>query len=288
VQFAKICYAKFIRAGIPQCLRLFPSGRGSAWLERLVRDQEVGGSNPLAPTILFNGPTRTHGLQNVPKTWVTLCGRTDFRAAPERAFQDRSNPDHKADQPDVVVDFFDAGRLAGKDLAEIDLFLAETDASATCDDERLVVERIVDIRQSGVGTRRRAINLCGALHIQGFVRSFVVKDFDEVIESGLLLKEVSGCGLGCLFFQRKMHALMTSVLLRVARLDSLDADPQPEPPHRKPAQVKQSMGRSERNTIVAADVRRQAAFFKKLFKHGKSKVLPGRGKSFTTEQIALA
>ena len=30
------------------------SGRGSAWLERLVRDQEVGGSNPLAPTISFN------------------------------------------------------------------------------------------------------------------------------------------------------------------------------------------------------------------------------------------
>ena len=29
------------------------SGRGSAWLERLVRDQEVGGSNPLAPTILI-------------------------------------------------------------------------------------------------------------------------------------------------------------------------------------------------------------------------------------------
>ena len=29
-----------------------PSGRGSAWLERLVRDQEAGGSNPLAPTIL--------------------------------------------------------------------------------------------------------------------------------------------------------------------------------------------------------------------------------------------
>ena len=29
------------------------SGRGSAWLERLVRDQEVGGSNPLAPTILL-------------------------------------------------------------------------------------------------------------------------------------------------------------------------------------------------------------------------------------------
>ena len=28
------------------------SGRSAAWLARLVRDQEVGGSNPLAPTIL--------------------------------------------------------------------------------------------------------------------------------------------------------------------------------------------------------------------------------------------
>ena len=27
------------------------SGRGSAWLERCVRDAEVGGSNPLAPTV---------------------------------------------------------------------------------------------------------------------------------------------------------------------------------------------------------------------------------------------
>jgi hypothetical protein len=26
------------------------SGRSAAWLARLVRDQEVGGSNPLAPT----------------------------------------------------------------------------------------------------------------------------------------------------------------------------------------------------------------------------------------------
>jgi hypothetical protein len=41
---------------IPTCrfLGALTSGRGSAWLERLVRDQEVGGSNPLAPTNFFN------------------------------------------------------------------------------------------------------------------------------------------------------------------------------------------------------------------------------------------
>jgi hypothetical protein len=40
-----------LRAGLR---KLMTSGRGSAWLERLVRDQEVGGSNPLAPTICFS------------------------------------------------------------------------------------------------------------------------------------------------------------------------------------------------------------------------------------------
>ena len=34
------------------------SGRGSAWLERLVRDQEVAGSNPVAPTDDFEDLVR--------------------------------------------------------------------------------------------------------------------------------------------------------------------------------------------------------------------------------------
>ena len=38
------------------------SGRGSAWLERLVRDQEVGGSNPLAPTTSKPFPLNTFRL----------------------------------------------------------------------------------------------------------------------------------------------------------------------------------------------------------------------------------
>ena len=49
----ELCYSESsIRAIVsaPECL---PSGRSAAWLARLVRDQEAGGSNPLAPTILF-------------------------------------------------------------------------------------------------------------------------------------------------------------------------------------------------------------------------------------------
>ncbi len=37
-------------------LTLTISGRSSAWLERMVWDHEVEGSNPFAPTILKNGP----------------------------------------------------------------------------------------------------------------------------------------------------------------------------------------------------------------------------------------
>ena len=35
-----------------QVFDVLSSGRSSAWLERLVRDQEAGGSNPLAPTCI--------------------------------------------------------------------------------------------------------------------------------------------------------------------------------------------------------------------------------------------
>ena len=34
----------------------FVTGRSAAWLARLVRDQEVDGSNPFAPTIPLIGP----------------------------------------------------------------------------------------------------------------------------------------------------------------------------------------------------------------------------------------
>ncbi len=38
------------------------TGRSAVWLARLVRDQEVGGSNPLAPTKLTHWPVQ----------WVTV------------------------------------------------------------------------------------------------------------------------------------------------------------------------------------------------------------------------
>jgi hypothetical protein len=90
----------------------------------------------------------------------------------------------------MVVHFFDADRLAGKDLAEINFLATQTDAPATSDHDGFIVEGIVDVRQACVGAAGRLVNLRGTLHVQRFVWAFVVEDLDEVIELSLLLQKV--------------------------------------------------------------------------------------------------
>jgi hypothetical protein len=157
------------------------------------------------------------------------------------------------------VNFFDADGLAGEDRAEVNLFVPQTDAAAISDDNDLVVKGIIDSGQSLVGAGGRLIDLGRALHVQGLVRTFVVEDFDKVVEPGLLLKEVCSGGLGGFFLQGQMHALMAAVLLGMARPDPFNANTQPEPPDREFAQVEQGVGGSERNAVITADVARQAA-----------------------------
>jgi hypothetical protein len=106
------------------------------------------------------GPARRHGLHNVPATWVTLLGRTDFERFEQPSLQIEIFQIiiHKADQPDVVLHFLDADGLPGKHRAEIDFFLAETNAAAMRNYNRSVVEWVVDVRQSLVRTRRGLID----------------------------------------------------------------------------------------------------------------------------------
>ena len=63
-------------------------------------------------------------------------------------------------------------------------------------------EGLLEYRQSLVGAGRGLIDLGRALHAQGFVRTFLVEDVDEVVEPGLLLKEVETGRLGGFFFLR--------------------------------------------------------------------------------------
>jgi hypothetical protein len=104
------------------------------------------------------------------------------------------------------------------------------------------------------------------------VRTFVVEDFDEIIEAGLLLKKVGNGGFGRFFFQGEMHAFMAAVLMRMTGLDAFNADAQAEPPHRELAQMEQGVSGSEGYAFITADVGGQAAVFKKPLKHCESVV----------------
>ena|SRR5580698_942358 len=82
-----------------------------------------------------------------------------------------------------------------------------------------------------------------------------------------------------------MHALVAAVLLRMPRLDTFDADTEPQPPDREFAQVEQRLSGSERNAVITADVGGQAALSEKSFKHGESIVFFGGRERLTGEQI---
>ena len=54
--------------------------------------------------------------------------------------------------------------------------------------------------------------------------SFEVEFLNEGVELGLLLEAVHAGRPGCLLLEGQVHALVTAVLLRLARLDALDGD----------------------------------------------------------------
>jgi len=94
----------------------------------------------------------------------------DFRAVPRFWSPSRSSQIilHKTNQPDIVVNLFDADGLPGKDLAEIDFLVSQTNAAAAGDHDGFVVEGIVDVGQPGVGTGRRLVDFDRTSHVQSF------------------------------------------------------------------------------------------------------------------------
>lgn len=165
---------------------------------------------------------------------------------------------HEADEPYVVVGLLDADGLSGEDLAEGDLLAIVADAAAGGHGDGLVMEGVLEVLEALIGSCGWGVVLGRAGHVEGLMGSFSVSDLDEVVELALLLEEVGGRRPGCFQLEGQMHALMAAVLLRVAGLDPLDLDAEPEPPDRELRQVEQGVGRSEGYAVVGPDRRRQA------------------------------
>ena len=82
-----------------------------------------------------------------------------------------------------------------------------------------------------------------------------------------------------------MHALMTPVLLRVSGVDSLQLNPEPDPPHAEPRKPRQAR-RGERRTVIGKDPRGQAVLPESRF-HQRPHVRRVAARDpLTTQQIA--
>jgi hypothetical protein len=146
---------------------------------------------------------------------------------------------HEADQPNTFFDFLDTHTLPRKDGAEIDFFAVEADPSAVGDVDGLVVKRIIKFRQAAILADGGSIDFRRAPHVQGLVRPLVVELLEKIIEFAMLLQTVHARETSGFGFERKMHALMPAILLRMTGLDAFDGDARMQPPDGELGEVEQ-------------------------------------------------
>ena len=79
---------------------------------------------------------------------------------------------------------------------------------------------------------------------------------------------------------------MAAVLLRMAGLDALDGDAQPQPPDREAGEIVEAVGTGERQPVVAADGDGQAAVTEQPLERGDDRGFPGRFEGLAQQQIA--
>ena len=98
------------------------------------------------------------------------------------------------------------------------------------------------------------------------VRPLVIVGGSEPVEAPLLGGERIGRRCGGLRLEGLVHALVPAVLLRMTGSNALDCDPQPQPPHRKPGELKQPVGRGEWDAIVGANSPGQTTLLEQALK----------------------
>ncbi len=118
------------------------------------------------------------------------------------------------------------------------------------------------------------------------MRPLVVELLDKIIELGLLLQAVQSRRASSFLFERKMHAFMPTILLRMTGLDAFDGDAQTQPPDGELGEVEQGVRRGEGDTVVGAHTARQAALLEQPLKGCKRKGFTGRFQSLTEEELA--
>ena len=93
---------------------------------------------------------------------------------------------HEADQPDTLVDLFDAYSLTCERSAEIYFLFENADPSAVGNQSCPIVERIGEFSDAAILPRGSLIDFAGAPHSESLMWALVVENIAKVIQGRML------------------------------------------------------------------------------------------------------
>ena len=142
------------------------------------------------------------------------------------------------------------------------------------------------VQAFGVRPRRGPVERRRRLLAKRLVGTVVVEVLAEAVEADLLLARTRGRRFGRLGLQGPMHALVPSVLLRLARLDALQRDAGLDPADRQARQSARARS-GEGCPVVRADGQRQAVAFEEPLDRHADRVGPGRDDDTGQKETAV-
>src|ERR1700688_4359740 len=188
--------------------------------------------------------------------------------------------------PLAVLRLLHADRLADQDLADEDEVAVPLDLAVGAhppNRHRLIIGGLA--QRAWIGSRRADVERGRRFLPERLVWPLLVELAAEAFEALLLILEGCGRRRGGFSLEGAMHALVPTVLLRLAGLDPLGRDGQLYSPHRQRRQTTRADRRKGR-TVVATDRPRQAELAKCRLEGRAHVIVIGPKQSLAAQQSA--
>src|SRR5215203_4134844 len=188
------------------------------------------------------------------------------------------------DFPTMLLDLFESYRLVSQNLRDVeeiatpfDLAVASHLADHTA---RVVLHRWHFTR---VNPSRRTVKSSGSLSSECLMGTLGIIELLKQIEMTLL--SLAGRLRRNVVLERSVHAFVTAILARLARLDPLGMDTELNPPLRQLTDSAESQG-GKRSTVVSTNGERQAILPKRPLQPGSDRPVIGTFQGPTHQQVA--
>src|SRR5271165_572839 len=215
----------------------------------------------------------------------STAGGFGFAQAVAAMGDNAENDRAEADRPAGGV-LGEADRLAGERAIEVDELASPFDFAVRAHPLDLVVDRIVGLAQDAVPAPGRGLIVVGGGGVaERLVRALLIIETLKGAEAVELLAQTLGRRRGGVLEQGQMHALVATVLLRLAGRDPLRLNPGLDHQNRKARQPAKADG-GERRAVVGAKPERPAELAERGVEHRPDMLGVAPSQRLTAQEIA--